>query len=67
MNTGDDRFKLSQLSGQVCVSGTYTGGNQGNGGTCNSVPEPGSFGLAGLAVLGVFASRRRVAAALKAA
>jgi len=64
LNTGDDRFKLSSLSGQVCVSGTYAGGNQGNGGTCTAgrIPEPDSLALAGLALLGVFASRRKVKA-----
>ena len=59
---GDDRFKLSGLTANVCSNI-----GQANGTTCSSVPEPGSFGLAGLAVLGVFASRRKVAAALKSA
>lgn len=69
LTTGDDRFKLATLTGNVCINGV-TGGNGGNGGTCNagngggSVSEPGSLALAGLAFVGAFASRRRVAAAL---
>ena len=59
LNTGDDRFKLSGLTGSVCTSGSYSGGTNGNGGTCNNVSEPGSLSLALMAVVGIGAARRR--------
>lgn len=62
LSTGDDRFKLSALTGTVCTSGTYTGGNQGNGGTCGpatTVPEPGILATLGLALFGATVARRR--------
>ena len=62
LDTGNDRFKLSALKGTVCTSGNYTGGNQGNGGTCgpaSTVPEPGILATLGLALFGATVARRR--------
>ena len=72
-NTANDFFKILSFTGTVCT-GAVTGGStgstgngNGNGGTCGGggggggggVPEPGSFALAALAVLGVAGTRRR--------
>jgi hypothetical protein len=62
LDTGNDRFKLSALTGTVCTSGNYSGGNQGNGGTCGpaiTVPEPGMLATLGLALFGATVARRR--------
>lgn len=62
LDTGNDRFKLSALTGTVCTSGNYTGGTNGNGGTCGptiNVPEPGMLATLGLALFGATVARRR--------
>lgn len=62
LSLNDDRFKLSALTGTVCTSGNYTGGTNGNGGTCGptiTVPEPGMLATLGLALFGATVARRR--------
>jgi MYXO-CTERM domain-containing protein len=64
-------WKLQTFAANLCV-GTLTGGSSGggsaannnNGATCSTggggAPEPGSLALAGLAMVGVLATRRRL-------
>jgi len=52
LSQGDDYFKLLSVAGTTCGTGTKPCGP-------SKVSEPGSLALAGLAMVGVFYSRRR--------
>ena len=70
----NDAFKILSFSAGTCA-GTITGGSSGtagtstanNGSSCSTAgggaPEPGSLALAGLAMVGVLATRRRTRSA----
>lgn len=67
LNSGNDAFKILNITADKCT-GTLSTAN--NGASCTpptGTPEPGSLALAGLALFGVVASRRKVTAALKTA
>ena len=56
LSNSNDAFKVLTIAGNTC-SGTVTNGACG-GSTANGVPEPGSFALMGVALMGIVASRR---------
>jgi MYXO-CTERM domain-containing protein len=69
----NDAFKILSFTANTCT-GNITGGSTGgagatnnNGASCSTTgtPEPGSLALAGLALVGVFAARRRPVATLQ--
>lgn len=67
LDSGNDAFKILNITANKCT-GTLSTAN--NGASCTpptGAPEPGSLALAGLALFGVVASRRKVTAALKTA
>ncbi len=67
LNSGNDAFKILNITANKCT-GTLSTAN--NGASCTpptGAPEPGSLALAGLALFGVVASRRKVTEALKTA
>ena len=57
-DAGNDTFKINGWTANVCTGTVNASGACGTTG----VPEPGSLALAGLALVGVFASRRKVKA-----
>jgi len=52
LDNGNDYFKLFAVAGSACTAGGNCGPKR--------VPEPGSFALAGLALLGLTFSRRKI-------
>lgn len=71
LESGNDAYKILSFVANTCV-GTLTGGSAGSGAAGNNgsscgpstpgVSEPGSLALAFLALVGAFASRRKVTA-----